>query len=398
MKTFNPLFIILAAVTLSSCEPHGLEVKDNSFLFSARHQVDESTLHSKVTLTLEQGNAAQKYSIAYTIDEDPSLNLTDLDGTVESDRISVSFEDFPSHTWLLPVLDEGCHVLQFKIRSDSYSQNLDVPFEISVAPFKMHAEISTPASSTVTTLILNLVEGIADRDYTGCVYVDDEPATPERFAVNFSKTPTFMMEIPLVRPGEHVIKIEMNDGRRTETTTIRYDEPLRHPDLDVYINHHDQSGRTRIMVHDNPYGLTLSVKDSLFVKGKCTYTSADYPGYVSELTEFKESSGGVTLDTFVPVGGRYYDLVDKDSIEGKITSDGRQSTTWEEVWHTDSEGYWDYVRRNGPWVPFIITESRQEITAIFENLQGVTVHVHCTEPGCVFNGKALGDDEYTYKL
>ena len=116
------------------------------------------------------------------------------------------------------------------------------------------------------------------------------------------------------------------------------------------------------------------------------------------LTEFKESSGGVTLDTFVPVGGRYYDLVDKDSIEGKITSDGRQSTTWEEVWHTDSEGYWDYVRRNGPWVPFVITESRQEITAIFENLQGVTVHVHCTEQGCVFNGKALGDDEYTYKL
>lgn len=398
MRRILALVLFCILPLLQSCDHQGLAVTDNSFEFSADVHVDEVTLRSKITLTLEKGCTEQKYSMAFVIDGDPSLCLTSLTGSSESEKLTASFEDFPSCSWLLPVLDEGKHAIVFKIRSDSYTQDLTVPFEISVAPFSIHAEVSTPSSSSVTTLILNLVSGIADREYTGIITVDGREIDSEGFKVNFAKTPTMMIEIPLVRPGEHHIGITVNDGRRTEVVSVRYDEPLRHPDLDIYIAHHRESGKTRLMVHDNPYGLSLSVKDSLFVKGRCDYHLATYQEQVENRTDFHETCAGVTLDRFVPEDGRWYDLVDKDATEAKITGMTRKCTEWDKVWRTDSEGYWDYFVIDGPTVHFIITSSRQEIQADIERMQGVTVHVHCTEPGCIFNGKELSDEEYSFNL
>ena len=390
--------LLSAIAVLSSCDRNGLSVTDNSFEFTPGIQLDETTNRYKVSLTLKSGSASQKYIISYSIDSDPALSLTGITGSTESEKITESFEDFPTRYWFLPVLKEGSHVINFKIRSDSYTQDLTVPFEISVAPFSIHAEVSTPSSSSVTTLILNLVSGIADREYTGTITVDGREIDGEGFKVNFAKTPTMMIEIPLVRPGEHHIGITVNDGRRTEVVSVRYDEPLRHPDLDIYIAHHRESGRTRIMVHDNPYGLSLSVKDSLFVKGRCDYHLATYQEQIDNRTDFQETCTGVTLDRFVPEDGRWYDLVDKDATEAKITGMTRTCTEWDKVWRTDSEGYWDYFVVNGPTVHFIITSSRQQIQADIERMQGVTVHVHCTEPGCIFNGKELSDEEYSFNL
>ena len=398
MKRLLALGIICILPLIQSCNEQGISVTDNSFGFTASVHTDAETQQSRVTLTLEKGESGRNYSIAFLIDGDPSLPLTSLTGAAETEKVSASFSDFPSCTWILPVLDEGKHNIVFKIRSDSYTQDLEIPFEVSVAPFSIHAEILTPASSSVTTLMINLVSGIPDRDYTGTVSVDGVCTDEKGFSVNFAKTPTLMLEIPQIRPGEHRVDISISDGRKTEEMSLRYDEPVRHPVMDIYISHDDETGKTRFMVHDNPYSLSFVIRDSLHVKGRCDYQVATFEDHTEDRREYAEASDGATLDRFIPADGRWYDLVDKDRTELEITCQGRQSTCWDRVWRTDSEGYWDYFIVDGDFVHFVITSSVQEITAEIEKMQGVTVNVHCTESGCVFNGKELSGDWYSFKL
>lgn len=396
-KTLGALFLLISIV-LSSCEQQRISAIDESFIFSAKISVDDITLHSKVTLSLEKGNTLQPYNIAYCIDGDESLQLTDQKGNPVSGKTTESFEDFPSKTWSIPILEIGSHIITFKIKTEAYSQDIDVPFDISVAPFKIHAEVSTPESSSVSTLIINLVEGLADKDYSGKVYLDGTVIDEDGFSVNFSKTPTLMLEIPLVRPGEHVIRIEMSDGTHEENFEIRYDEPLRHPNIDIYISHDDETGHTRLMLRENPYGLFLAVRDSISVCGRCDYYETTYPDYYRKMTDYKEYHLTEDLETFIPKAGKYYRLIDKESAEKKITDAGVYTTLWQKVWRTDSEGYWDYYEVDGPFIHFKITSSQQFISAELETMQGVTVHVHCTEPGCIYNGKELTDSEYSYNL
>ena len=389
---------LLFSIVLSSCDQKRISAVDESFQFSARIDVDDVTLHSKVTLDLDKGNTSQLYSIAYCIDNDESIQLTDQKGNLVSGKMNESFEDFPSKTWYFPILDIGPHVISFKIKTEAYSQDINLPFEISASPFKFHAEVSMPESSLVSTLIINLVDGIADKEYTGNVYVDGAAISEDGYSVNFSKTPTLMLEIPLIRPGQHTILIEMTDGIQKEKSEIRYEEPLRHPSIDLYIDHDADSGFTRLMVRDNPYGLHLAVSDSISVKGSCEYNISTSPDCYKRMTDYKEFHMTENLGKFIPNAGEYYSLIDKDSAEKKITDAGVQTTVWEKVWKTDSEGYWDYYEVDGPFVHFEITSSEQFITAEFETMQGVTVHVHCTEPGCIYNGEELTGSEYSYTL
>lgn len=399
MKAKDAFGILLSLVAVLSCDRQQMTFTDNSFVFSAKESVNAESLQTMVTLSLEKGAASIPYSVAYLIDGNASLAMSDLEGNPVPTKATVSFEDFPSVTWMLPILEEGSHKLAFKIRSESYSQELDLPFEVSISPFAIHAEVSSPSSSKVSSLMINLTQGIADREYKGRVLIDGTCIDDRGFSVNFSNTPILVLEIPDVRPGSHDILIELSDGKRPETFSLRFDEPLRHPNLDLYITHDSQSGYSRLLVHDNPYDLSLEVTDSLIVTGCCQYSMPGSPDCYTRQTSYNSAKGSSFLERFIPEDGVYYDLIDRKSIEKRVTDDGVQTKVWDKVWRTDSEGYWDYYEIDGPFVHYQITSSKLYIHADFEKMQGVTVHVHCTESGCIFNGKAIEENtEYTYQL
>lgn len=390
--------ILLSLGGISACDRPGLSISDTSFRFSAGISTDAQTLRTMVTLSLEKGKAAQLFSVAYSIDNNESLQITDRKGETVSNKTSISFEDFPTKTWILPILDVGEHSIAFRIKSEEYVQDILLPFSIEAAPFRPHVEISTPASSQVTTLILNLVEGVADKRYTGKVYMDGAVTDELGFVVNFSMTPTLMLELPLVRPGEHTVGVELSDGVRTQKTEARYNEPLRHSNLHVHITHDGTTGFTCMMVEKNPYGLFLSVRDSISVRGECVYNEPDMPDNYTRVTDSMEVHATASIGRFIPKDGEVFCLVNRDDAESRVTNSGHQTTLWEPVWKTDSEGYWDYIKVPGPYVPFKIISSEQYITAGFEVIDGIAVHVHCEEKGIFYNGVPLDGGEYTVPL
>ena len=241
-----------------------IAVTDYSFEFSGRHYA--SVDDNYISLTLEEGCPLQKYGVAYVIDSDPSLVLTDDSGSQVKTGSSHDFSKGPK-AWRLPPLRIGEHEVDFTITGENFSQVLKVPFSVTSEPFSLHAEVSTDQSAGTSTLLLTLAQGVADRDYDGKVSIDGEEIKGLDFKVNFKKTPILKLNLPLARPGTHDVDVELTHGDQMRSASFRFTEPLRYPDVDVEIARSPSTGKTRLMVRSNPYSLSLAVRDSLVVRG-----------------------------------------------------------------------------------------------------------------------------------
>ena len=139
MKQFH--LAILAALLLVFTSCNGvIAVTDYSFKFSGRHYA--SVDDNYISLTLEDGCPLQKYGVAYVIDSDPSLVLTDDSGSQVKTGSSHDFSKGPK-AWRLPILRIGEHEVDFTITGENFSQVLKVPFSVTSEPFSLHAEVST---------------------------------------------------------------------------------------------------------------------------------------------------------------------------------------------------------------------------------------------------------------
>ena len=381
-------------LVLSSCNDV-MSVTDYSFEFSGRHYTSGDDNY--ISLTLEDGCPLQKYEVTYVIDDDPTLTLCDDKGTVVKSGSSHDFGKGPK-AWRLPLLRIGEHMVSFGISGENYSQSLKVPFSITSEPFSLHAEVKSDLSAGTSTLLLSLAEGIADKDYTGFVYVDDELVDKNGFVVNFRNTPILSIVMPLVRPGSHAIRVEIGDGRGGDSLSFLYDETLRYPDLQVEISRSPSTGKTRFMVRSNPYGLSVAVRDSLVVKGRCDYhVCSSYEDRVDNKTAYKELCDISQYDRFVPVVGRWYDLTDTQSKEEIITSQFMANSTWSSYWSNTGEGGYEYVQVADGYSHYKIESSTHHMSVDFETLLGVTVHVTNSEKTVIWNKVPIGES-YSYKL
>lgn len=387
--------IIATAAALCSCEPSSISIIDHSFAFSAKTIANGT--QNYVSLTLEFGSKDARYEVSYVIDDDPSQTLSDEHG---NGFMSGSYIDIKAGSviWKLPVLRKGEHSIVFTIRTDEYEQKISHKFSITAEPFSLHAEVRSDLSAGTSTLLLSLAEGIADKDYTGTVLVDGKVIDENGFNVNFKETPIFSVVIPLIRPGSHEITVRLGDGMSQEEVEFLFSEPLRYSGLDVEISRSPSTGKTRFMVRSNPYGLSVAVRDSLVVKGKCDYhVCATYEDIVDYKTEYREICDVAAIGRFVPVTGRWYDLTDSQGKETLMTSQSIANSTWESRWSNTGEGGWDYYQVADGLSYFKIESSTHHMTVDFEKLLGVSVNITNSERDVVINGKPISI-KYSYQL
>ena len=373
-----------------------IAVTDYSFEFSGRHYA--SVDDNYISLTLEDGCPLQKYGVAYVIDSDPSLVLTDDSGSQVKTGSSHDFSKGPK-AWRLPPLRIGEHEVDFTITGENFSQVLKVPFSVTSEPFSLHAEVSTDQSAGTSTLLLTLAQGVADRDYDGKVSIDGEEIKGLDFKVNFKKTPILKLNLPLARPGTHDVDVELTHGDQVRSASFRFTEPLRYPDVDVEIARSPSTGKTRLMVRSNPYSLSLAVRDSLVVRGYCKYHRCSYiEDRLDYFTEWKELCDVVTLERSVPKTGFWYDLTATVLLETTLTNISIKNTRWDAVWNNAFEGFMEYFVVDDGLSFFEVDSTVHYIKLDFEALLGVKVNVTCTDETVVLNGTPVEGGKHSYTI
>ena len=373
-----------------------IAVTDYSFEFSGRHYA--SVDDNYISLTLEEGCPLQKYGVAYVIDSDPSLVLTDDSGSQVKTGSSHDFSKGPK-SWRLPPLRIGEHEVDFTITGENFSQVLKVPFSVTSEPFSLHAEVSTDQSAGTSTLLLTLAQGVADRDYDGTVSIDGEEIKGLDFKVNFKKTPILKLNLPLVRPGTHDVTVKLTHGDQVRSASFRFTEPLRYPDVDVEIARSPSTGKTRLMVRSNPYSLSLAVRDSLVVRGYCKYhRCSNIEDRLDYFTEWKELCDVVTLERSVPKTGFWYDLTATELLETTLTNISIKNTRWDAVWNNAFEGFLEYFVVDDGMSFFEVDSTVHHIKLDFEALLGVRVNVTCTDETVVLNGTKVEGGKHSYTI
>lgn len=383
---------LLAAV--SCTEP--ITVSDNSFAFKAEHLL--SGEENLVTFSLEKGCPEKEYALTYLIDSDASLMMTDDGGKPFESGSAMDFSGGPV-TLRLPVLKAGDHKASLRLATELYSQESVMAFTVTYEPFSLHAEVSTGQSAGTSTLFLTLAEGVADRDYEGTVSLDGERVKGLDFKVNFKNTPILKLNLPMVRPGTHEVCVDLVHGDMQRSAAFKFTEPLRYPDLDVEISRSPSTGKTRIMVRSNPYSLSVAVRDSLVVRGRCDYHRAGYrEGDLDRLTEWKELCDVVTLERSVPKTGFWYDLTATELLETTLTNISIKNTRWEEVWNNSFEGFMEYFVVDDGLSFFEVDSTVHHIKLDFEALLGVRVNVTCTDETVVLNGTPVEGGKHSYTI
>lgn len=399
MKGILKTLTVLLQVTLwwSCSEP--LSVQDNSFRIAARCEFSRDVMRERLFLTEEKAAPGKTYTVGYSLDGDPTLAITGDDGRQCPERFQTDFTDYRTKAWTLPHLGVGEHSISLDISCGDYSQHLEETFTIEEDSFGLHAEVRTDGGGACSVLLLSLTDGISDREYTGSVSVDGDPAGDGPFRVNFRECPILSLDLPLLRPGKHDIEVSVTDGITEEEVRLGFEEPLRHPVMDIYIGHDDRTGRTRMMVLENPYSLAMVVRDSLSVKGRCDYhVCGPMEGQVENLVDYRELTDEASLKEFIPEDGVWYLLVDKDAKVSLMESYTKSNTSWDCRWDSSSEGSWAYFQKSDGVSYYEVTSARQFIRADIEIMQDVTVNIHCTEPECSFNGHDLDGGAYSFKL
>lgn len=385
MKTRIFHTLILAALAVCSCgEP--MVVTDHSFTISSSAFFSEEDMSSRLVLTLEKGDPKETYMTSVVIDRDPAMTLGE----------AVRFDQTAKAVIDLPDLEPGDHEISLGYRTDHYSHEDSCTLTVTVGRFMVHAEVNT-GSSTGSAVLVSLVQGRNTESYSISVMMDgSRVGFLEK--VDFRTTPIASIPLPLMRPGEYGITVIAGDGRTQVCSDVTFTEPLRHPEVRMEIGRNPSTGKTRFRIIENPYGLHVSVHDSLVVRGRCDYHRCSYiQDRVDNFTEYRELRDIADFPASVPANGRWHDLTDTDTKERLMQNQFIANTTWKGEWSNSGDGGFEYVQVPDGVSYFKVESSTHHMTIVFEKLSGITVSIANSERDVEINGTAIST-KHSYKL
>ncbi|MCQ2133982.1 MAG: hypothetical protein MJY88_03350 [Bacteroidales bacterium] len=380
------LSLLTPMILLASCnEP--MEIKDWSFEISAQAVFNEQDMKSTLYLKLDKGCPEQAYKVTYTIDDDPSTSATE----------QIKFDDAFKASIKLPDMEVGDHQITLRYTTENFQSQGHCDFKVTVGEFKIHAEVNT-GSTTSSALLVSLVQGRSTERYSVKVRIEDKVVAQQE-NINFEKTPIVSLALPLLRPGEHKTEVTVSDGRATKEMEVKFTEPLRQPNLDMSIERSTSTGRTRFKITSNPHNLSVSVYDSLVVKGRCDYHVCSYiEDHTENKTAYKEMCDIAEIDRFVPVVGTWYNLTDTQTKEDIITSQFMENSKWSGSWSNTGDGGFEYIKVSDGYSYFKIESSTHHLQVDFEKLDGITVNVTNSERDVILNKVPINKGKYSYKL
>ena len=363
-------------------------VNDYSFLVKGDIEYDREDLSHILFLTLMRGSRDETYTISYTVDGGHSVKLTDISGKVLGASFSESFKDATVHSYGLSRAERGSHMMKMIVSTKDYSQVLEIPYAVDALPFAIHAEIDT--SGNGSTLMLTLKEGDTRTDYNATIQIDGKTVASPK--VNFSSSPIYKYTLPTVRPGKHAVTVLLTDTYTSQTESASYNEPVRHPYLDIALKYNENSGKHYAEIGDNPYEISLKFVTSLTVKGQttvCKYDSSVWgeKRYETKTKTMSDSNTGSGI-----YGGNSVTLIDRDVLVTKLTGSYEMSDVVEYFYDPgyggeDSGREW-YEKTGTERKYYVLKEETLDIDISGEKVSGVTLRVTNNIGKMTLNGKA----------
>ena len=363
-------------------------VNDYSFQVKADIEYDREDLSHILFLTLMRGSRDETYTISYTVDGGHSVKLTDISGKELGASFSENFKDATVHSYGLSKAEKGSHTMKMIVSTKDYSQVLEIPYKVDALPFAIHAEMDTSGSGSV--LMLTLKEGDTRTDYNASIQIDGKTiASPK---VNFSSSPIYKYTLPTIRPGRHAVSVLLTDTYTSETESVSYNEPVRHPYLDISLKYNENSGKHIAEIGSNPYDISLKFVTSLTLKGQTTIAIYDssYWGETRYETKTKTMSDSNTASGIY--GGNSVTLIDRDALVTKLTSSYEMSDVVEYFYDPGSGGEdsgreW-YEKTGTERKYYVLKEETLKIDISGEKVSGVTLRVKNEIGKMSLNGKS----------
>ena len=363
-------------------------VNDYSFQVKADIEYDRDNLSHILFLTLMRGSRNETYTVSYTVDGGHTVKLTDESGKQLGASFSESFKDATIRSYDLSRTEKGKHNMQLIVSTKDYSQTLEVPYAVDALPFTIHAEMDTSGSSSV--MMLTLKEGDTATDYNATIQIDGKTiASPK---VNFSRNPIYRYTLPTVRPGKHDVSVQLTDTYTTQKESVSYNEPVRHPYLDITLKYNENSGKHIAEIGENPYDISLKFVTSLTLKGQTTIAIYDskYWGETRYETKTKTMSDSNTASGIY--GGNSVTLIDRDALVTKLTGSYEMSDVVEYFYDPgyggeDSGREW-YEKTGTERKYYNLKEETLKIDITGEKVSGVTLRVKNQIGSMTLNGKS----------
>ena len=363
-------------------------VNDYSFQVKADIEYDRDNLSHILFLTLMRGSRNETYTVSYTVDGGHTVKLTDESGKQLGASFSESFKDATIRSYDLSRTEKGKHNMQLIVSTKDYSQTLEVPYAVDALPFTIHAEMDTSGSSSV--MMLTLKEGDTATDYNATIQIDGKTiASPK---VNFSRNPIYRYTLPTVRPGKHDVSVQLTDTYTIQKESVSYNEPVRHPYLDITLKYNENSGKHIAEIGENPYYISLKFVTSLTLKGQTTIAIYDskYWGETRYETKTKTMSDSNTASGIY--GGNSVTLIDRDALVTKLTGSYEMSDVVEYFYDPgyggeDSGREW-YEKTGTERKYYNLKEETLKIDITGEKVSGVTLRVKNQIGSMTLNGKS----------
>ena len=220
MKTISN--ILLTAVTLLLCScVHEFAVTDHSFEFDAEITYDSQADEHRLTLTRRSGAEGNQYKVAFTLDGEANLSLTDMNGMTHEGSLKESFDDVAVKSYTISKTAPGEHTLSLDISTPEYSQSLAVTYLVEDFSFAFDTKVLFDESTLTHSLEVTLKEGSPTDTYTIAFTVDNkEPRKTyqETFTDEVVKTYTLSVQ----EPGEHILNLEISSSRFSQKADIPY--------------------------------------------------------------------------------------------------------------------------------------------------------------------------------
>ena len=220
MKTVNEIFLALATLLACSCV-HEFAVIDNSFEFSAAITYDSQADEHRLTLTRKGGAEDNQYKIAFTLDGEANVSLTDMNGTTHEGSFTDTFTDVSAKTYVLSKVAPGEHTLSLDISTQEYSQSLAVTYLVEDFSFDFDTEVIFDEGSKTHSLEVTLKDGSPTDTYTIAFTIDNKEPR-KTYQETFSDEVVKTYELSSQEPGEHTVNVQISTARHSLKKDLPY--------------------------------------------------------------------------------------------------------------------------------------------------------------------------------
>lgn len=210
--------LCLAATT--SCVQEFV-VTDHSFEFTAEVTYDESEDLHRLTLTRVSGLEENEYDIAFTLDGQSAVSLTDMEGRVHEGSFSERFADVSARTYIISKMDPGEHTLSLDISTEEYRQQIGIVMVVEDFSFDFDTKVIFDENSKTHSLEVTLKDGSPADSYTIAFTIDNkEPRKTyqETFTEEIVKT----YELSVQEPGEHTVNVQISTAKHSQKADLPY--------------------------------------------------------------------------------------------------------------------------------------------------------------------------------